>query len=168
MIGEILGYIGAVLGFFGGGSALLFYASKRKSAAAKGRTDEVSADVAENAAYNKRIENLSGQVDDLSDKIATVRKQFSDAQDEITNSVKVIGELKINRAKMGEQLAILESENAALSTKNEILAEQVASLRQKNAELEKKNSILKAQLARLEKENAEALAELMRLKEKEI
>ena len=166
MIGEILGYIGAVLGFFGGGSALLFYASKRKSAAAKGKTDEVSADIAENAAYNKRIENLAGQVDDLSDKITKVRKQYSDAQDEITNGIKLIGELKFNKIKMEEQISILTSENAALKSQNEILEEQVRSTRLKNAELEKENSLLKMRIGQLEKTNAKAAATIERLNQK--
>lgn len=146
---EWLNYISALIGMLGlGGGALLFYGSKKKSAVAKSKEDKVNADLKEISAYLTRIENLSQTVDELSKKVACLRKDLFSADEEIERlraalklaeievekRQKLIESLKANKATLEDQIKALEIENAELTKKNEVLKKRISNLKKSNRE----------------------------------
>lgn len=146
---EWLNYISALIGMLGlGGGALLFYGSKKKSAEAKSKEDKVNADLKEISAYLTRIENLSQAVDELSKKVACLRKDLFSADEEIERlraalklaeteiekRQKLIESLKANKATLEDQIKALEIENAELTKKNEVLKTRISNLKKSNRE----------------------------------
>jgi chromosome segregation ATPase len=146
---EWLNYISALIGMLGlGGGALLFYGSKKKSAEAKSKEDKVNADLKEISAYLTRIENLSQTVDELSRKVACLRKDLFSADEEIERlraalklaeievekRQKLIESLKANKATLEDQIKALEIENAELTKKNEVLKKRISNLKKSNRE----------------------------------
>jgi chromosome segregation ATPase len=146
---EWLNYISALIGMLGlGGGALLFYGSKKKSAEAKSKEDKVNADLKEISAYLTRIENLSQTVDELSKKVACLRKDLFSADEEIERlraalklaeievekRQKLIESLKANKATLEDQIKALEIENAELTKKNEVLKKRISNLKKSNRE----------------------------------
>lgn len=146
---EWLNYISALIGMLGlGGGALLFYGSKKKSAEAKSKEDKVNADLKEISAYLTRIENLSQAVDELSKKVACLRKDLFSADEEIERlraalklaeteiekRQKLIESLKANKATLEDQIKALEIENAELTKKNEVLKKRISNLKKSNRE----------------------------------
>lgn len=146
---EWLNYISALIGMLGlGGGALLFYGSKKKSAEAKSKEDKVNADLKEISAYLTRIENLSQIVDELSKKVAGLRKELFSADEEIEclraalklaeteveQGQKFIESLKANKATLEDQIKALEIENAELTKKNEVLKTRINTLKKSNRE----------------------------------
>jgi chromosome segregation ATPase len=146
---EWLNYISALIGMLGlGGGALLFYGSKKKSAEAKSKEDKVNADLKEISAYLTRIENLSQTVDELSRKVACLRKELFSADEEIERlraalklaeievekRQKLIESLKANKATLEDQIKSLEIENAELTKKNEVLKKRISNLKKSNRE----------------------------------
>lgn len=146
---EWLNYISALIGMLGlGGGALLFYGSKKKSAVAKSKEDKVNADLKEISAYLTRIENLSQTVDELSKKVACLRKDLFSADEEIERlraalklaeievekRQKLIESLKANKATLEDQIKSLEIENAELTKKNEVLKKRISNLKKSNRE----------------------------------
>lgn len=146
---EWLNYISALIGMLGlGGGALLFYGSKKKSAEAKSNEDKVNADLKEISAYLTRIGNLSQAVDELSKKVACLRKELFSADEEIERlraalklaeieeekRQKLIESLKANKATLEDQIKALEIENAELTKKNEVLKTRISNLKKSNRE----------------------------------
>lgn len=149
---EWLNYISALIGMLGlGGGALLFYGSKKKSAVAKSKEDKVNADLKEISAYLTRIENLSQTVDELSRKVACLRKELFSADEEIE---RLRAALKLAEIEEKKRQKLIESLKANKAT----LEDQIKSLEIENAELTKKNEVLKTRISNLKKSNREALA----------
>ncbi len=149
---EWLNYISALIGMLGlGGGALLFYGSKKKSAEAKSKEDKVNADLKEISAYLTRIENLSQTVDELSRKVACLRKELFSADEEIE---RLRAALKLAEIEEEKRQKLIESLKANKAT----LEDQIKSLEIENAELTKKNEVLKTRISNLKKSNREALA----------
>lgn len=149
---EWLNYISALIGMLGlGGGALLFYGSKKKSAEAKSKEDKVNADLKEISAYLTRIENLSQTVDELSRKVACLRKELFSADEEIE---RLRAALKLAEIEVEKRQKLIESLKANKAT----LEDQIKSLEIENAELTKKNEVLKKRISNLKKSNREDLA----------